>query len=449
MPNVTFEILVILLLLLGNGFLALSEIAVVSARRPRLLQRAERGDAASRAAVALSQSPTRFLSTVQVGITLIGILSGAIGGATIAEELAAFLSRYPAIAAYSEGAAVAIVVVVLSYASVIIGELVPKRIALSNPERFAALVARPMTALSRVGAPAVAALEFTSNVIMKVFRLPQGGDAAVTEADVSAMVAAGTAAGVFEPAERRMVERVFRLDDEPVAGMMTPRRDMVWLDVNDSPDAHDDLIRRHPYTRFPVCDGSLDRILGIVNVRDLWIAQRETSPLAPLDLRAMVRQPLFVSDRSAALDVLERFRATGTHVAIVIDEHGGVDGLLTLNNILLFLVTPPTGASSRPDDATIVRRGAHSWLVDGSLSLGDFYAGIGADEPDAGQPRGYHTVAGLVMTALGRIPAAGDRVTIGPLVLEVAGMDGFRVDKVLVTRVAPSEAEPGAGSEDR
>jgi putative hemolysin len=449
MPHVTFEILVILLLLLCNGFLALSEIAVVSARRPRLIQRADRGDLAARAAVALSQSPTRFLSTVQVGITLIGILSGAYGGTTIARELARFLSGYPAIAAYSDGAAVAIVVVVLSYATVIIGELVPKRIALSNPERFAALVARPMTALSRVAGPAVTALESTSNVIMKVFRLPQGGDTTVTEADVSAMVAAGTAAGVFEPAERHMVERVFRLDDEPVAGMMTPRRDIVWLDVNDSLDAHDDLIRQHPYSRFPLCDGSLDRILGIINLRDLWIGQRDASSQAPLDLRAMAREPLFVPDRSAALDVLERFQKTGTHIAIVIDEHGGVDGLLTLNNILQFLVTTPTGASLRPDDATIIRRGAHSWLVDGALSLGEFYAGIGADEPDADEPRGYHTVAGLVMTTLGRIPAAGDRVTIGPLVLEVADMDGFRVDKVLVTRVAPPGGDPGTGSEDR
>ena len=448
MPNVTLEILVILLLLLCNGFLALSEIAVVSARRPRLLQRAEQGDVAARAAVALSQSPTRFLSTVQIGITLIGILSGAYGGATIAEELAVFLSRYPAIAAYSEGVAVAIVVAILSYASVIIGELVPKRIALSNPERFATLVARPMTALSRMGAPAVTALEFSSNLIMRVFRLPQGGNASVTEADVSAMVAAGTAAGVFEPAERRLVERVFRLDDEPVAGIMTPRRDVVWLDVNDSLDAHYDLIRRHPYSRFPVCDGSLDRILGVVNVRDLWIAQRETAPQAGVDLRAMVRQPLFVPDRAAALEVLERFQTSGTHVAIVIDEHGGVDGLLTLNNILLFLVTSPAGASSRPDDAAIVQRGAHSWLVDGALSLGDFYAGIGVDAPDADEARAYHTVAGLVMTALGRVPATGDRVTVGPLVLEVADMDGFRVDKVLVTRVAPSN-EPGRGEEYR
>jgi putative hemolysin len=437
MPNVTFEILIILLLLVCNGFLALSEIAVVSARRPRLSQRAERGDRSAQAAIALAESPTRFLSTVQVGITLIGILSGAYGGATLAEQLALFLSGYPAIAAYSEGIAVAIVVVLLSYASVIVGELVPKRIALSNPERFAALVARPMTMLSRAAGPVVTALELTSNVAMKLFWLPQTGDAQVTEADVSAMVAAGTASGVFEPAERRMVERVFRLDDEPVLTMMTPRRDIIWLDVSDPLTAHYDLIRQHPYSRFPVCEGSLDRVIGIVNVRDLWIAQQDISPGGPIDLRAMVRQPLFIPERSAALDVLEQFQRSGTHIAIVIDEHGGVDGLLTLNNILQFLVTTPSGASVRAEDATIVQRGPSSWLVDGAVSLGDFYGGIGVHDPEPDEPHGYHTVAGLVMTRLGRIPKTGDRISVGSLVLEVVDMDGFRVDKVLVSREQP------------
>jgi putative hemolysin len=439
MPNVAFEVLVILVLLLANGFLALSEIAVVSSRRPRLLHRAERGDAAAGAAVRLLQSPARFLSTVQVGITLIGVLSGAYGGATIANELAASFSQYPAIAPYSEGAALAIVVCLISYLSVLIGELVPKRVALSDPERFAAWVALPMTGLSRMAGPAVTTLERSSNLVMKVFRLPQGGDAAVTEADVAAMVAAGTAAGVFDPVERRVIEQVFRLDDEPVAAMMTPRTEIVWLDINDSMDAHFDVVRQYPYSRFPVCDGSLDRILGIVNVRDMWIAQREAPGQAGVDLRLLVRQPLFVPDRTPALNVLEQFQQTGTHVAIIIDEHGGVDGLLTLNNILTFLVAPPVRAASRSDEAPVVQRAPDSWLVDGALSLGDFYSGIGVDDPEADSPRAYHTVAGLIMTRLSRIPAAGDRVTVGSLAFEVADMDGRRVDKVLVTRRAAPE----------
>ena len=429
----TIEILIILLLLVANGFLALSEIAVVSARRTRLLQRATRGDAGARAAVELMLSPTKFLSTVQVGITLIGILSGAYGGATIARELAERLSRYDWIAPYSEGAAVAIVVAAITYLSVIIGELVPKRIALSNPDRYAALVARPMGRLSRIAAPAVAVLEHTSDLVIRVFRLPKGVDSSVTEGDLSALLAAGTAAGVFDPAERSIVEQVLRLD-EPVASLMTPRRDIVWLDVKDPPGAHYDIIRQHDHSRFPVCDGSLERLLGVVDIRDIWIAQRQTPPETPPDLRALIRQPLFVPDRSPALAVLQQFQTTGTHVAIVIDEHGAVDGLLTLNNVLTFLIArsasaPPTHA----EDAAILQRTSDSWLVDGALSLGDFYAGIGVDEPDE-RARAYHTVAGLVITLLGRIPAAGDRVDMGRLALEVVDMDGFRVDKVLVTR---------------
>lgn len=433
MTDVTFEVAVILLLLMGNGYLALSEIAIVSARRSRLVQRAERGDLAARAAADLSQSPTKFLSTVQVGITLIGILSGAYGGATIAGELALGLERFPGIAPYAEGAAVGLVVVVIAYVSVVIGELVPKRIALSDPERFASAVARPMVRLSRIAAPAVAALDCTSNAIIRLFRLPQGGEAAVTEADVAAMLAAGTAAGVFEPTERRMVERVFRLD-EPVAAMMTPRREIVWLDVNDSPEAHADAIRRHPYSRFPVCDGSLERVVGTVNARDIWIAQREASSTVPVDLRSVLREPLFVPDGSPALDLLGRFQTAGAHMALVIDEHGSVEGLLTLNNILLFLVAPPAGAPTRREGAAIVRRGPDSWLVDGALAVADFYTGIGMADPDEHRTRGYHTVAGLALERLGRVPAAGDQVEAGPLVLEIVDMDGPRVDKILVTR---------------
>jgi putative hemolysin len=435
MANVSIELLIIFLLLLANGFLALSEIAIVSARRTRLLHRAERGDVGAAVAADISASPTKFLSTVQVGITLIGILSGAYGGATIAEELALYLGQYPLLADYADGVAVALVVVTLAYLSVIIGELVPKRVALSNPERFAVAVARPMRRLSRIASPAVAALEHTSDFIIKVFRLPQGADSAVTEADVSAMVAAGTAAGVFDPVERRIVERAFRLDDEPIAAIMTPRPDIVWLDVNDPLELHYDLIRQHPYSRFPVCDGSLDRILGVVYVRDIWIAEHD-KPASPVDLRRLVRQPLIVPDRTASLGVLEQFQDTGTHIAVVIDEHGGVDGLLTLNNLMTFLVAPPASVASRHTEPAIVQRTSDSWLVDGALSLGDFYAGIGIDDPEANRARGYHTVAGLVMTLLGRIPTAGDRVDVGPLTLEVADMDGFRVDKVLVSRQA-------------
>lgn len=436
MATFTAELLVILLLLVANGFLALSEIAVVSARRSRLRHRAERGDGAAAAAVALSESPTRFLSTVQVGITLIGILSGAYGGATIAEGLESWLLRYPALAPHAGEIGVGIVVVVLAYLSVLIGELVPKRIALSNPERFASLVARPMRVLSRLAGPVVSALEHSSTGMIKILRLPQGTDGSVTEADVAAMVAAGTDAGVFEPAERDMVQRVFRLDDEPVAAMMTPRPDIVWLDANDSADAHADTIARHPYSRFPVADGGLDRVLGVVDVRDVCVALWRKQVI---DIVAMSRPPLFVPERATALDVLRQIRSSGGHLAIVVDEHGGIDGLVTLKDVLLFLAAPVTAGSSLPERPSIVRRDDRSWLVDGAVSVADFYSAIGADDFESDRPRPYHTVAGLVMTAFGRVPATGDRVTLGSLAFEVVDMDGFRIDKVLVTRLEKPE----------
>ncbi len=425
----------ILFLLLVNGYLALAEIAVVSSSPARLEQHAGRGDRRARAALELSRAPTRFLSTVQVGITLVGVLSGAFGGAAVAGSLELRLQDVPILAPHAHGVAVAIVVVTIAWLSVVFGELVPKRLALSNPERFAVAVARPMTALSRLAAPAVAVLELASEVVFVVFRLPRGHEPRVTEADVTAMVAAGTSAGVFEPAERRMVERVFRFADEPVAALMTPRRDIVWLDVNDAADVQTALIRQHPFSRFPVCDGGLDQLLGIVQVRDLWLASQppDATGAGRLDLMPLLREPLLVPDSATALPVLEELQRTGRHVAMVVDEHGGVDGLLTLNNLLAFVATGAVTGGTAPEPA-IVARPDGSWLVDGALSLGDFYAGLGVEDPEAGRARAYHTVAGLVMTRAGRIPAVGQRVTIGPLTIEVADMDAFRVDKVLVTR---------------
>jgi putative hemolysin len=224
---------------------------------------------------------------------------------------------------------------------------------------------------------------------------------------------------------------VFRLDDEPIAGIMTPRTDIVWLDVADTLETNLDIVGQHPYSRFPVCEGSLDRTLGIVTVRDIWAAQQA----GHVDLRAIVRQPLVVPDTAVALDVLQQFQASATHVALVVDEHGGLDGLLTLNNLMLFVLGPAPGAATTAARPAIVQRDAASWLVDGSASLADFYAAVGVAEPESDEPRAYHTVAGLVMSELGRVPVDGYTATIGSLRLEVVDMDGFRVDKVLVSRV--------------
>jgi putative hemolysin len=434
------EIVLIFLLLLLNGYLALSEIAIVSARRTRLQQQAERGDARARIAVGLSKEPTRFLSTVQIGITLVGVLSGAFGGAALSDNLTVWFATLPVVAPYAQGLAVGVVVVVISYFSVVVGELVPKRLALSDPERFAVLVARPMTMISRLAAPAVNLLESTSNLIFKVLRLPEGGEGTVTEADVTAMVAAGTTAGVFEPAERRIVERAFRLDAERVAAVMTPRRDIVWLDIGDSPAAHHNGIRAHAFSRFPVCDGSLDRLIGVLLVRDYWLAA-DGSSAPQVDIRPLLRNPLMIPESATALNALEEFQRTRIHLAFIVDEHGGLDGLVTLNNLLSFLVDSAEDVHTPVDERGIVRRADGSWLVDGSVSLGDFYAAVGVDDAEGGV-RPYHTVAGLVMTQIGRIPATMDRVVTGPLTIEVADMDGYRIDKVLVTKTSPAAPAP-------
>jgi putative hemolysin len=441
----TLELALIALLLVVNGYLAFSEIAIVSARRVRLEQHAER-DPRARAALALSESPTRFLSTVQVGITLVGVMSGAFGGAALADSLATFLSRYDRLAPHADAIAMGTVVLAISYLSVVAGELVPKRLALTNPERFAMAVARPMTTISRVAGPAVTLLERTSNVIFRVLRLPDNEDMSVTEADVTAMVAAGTSAGVFEPAERRMVERALRLDSEPVAAMMTPRRDIVWLDANGSPAEAEDVIRKHPFSRFPVCDGGLDRILGVLHVRDFWLADRAAPAFA---IRSILRPPLLVPESAAGLALLDEFQRTGIHLAFVIDEHGGIDGAVTLNNLLQFLVAEPSAAHVPVADRPIVRRGDDSWLVDGSLSLGDFYSEVGIQDPEHGRHRAHHTVAGLVMTHVGRIPVAGDRVAVGSLTLEVADMDGYRIDKVLATVMRPAPAADSSSMDNQ
>ncbi|MGE0593563.1 MAG: hemolysin family protein [Vicinamibacterales bacterium] len=452
MTTIGIEIGIILALLLANGAFALSEIAIVSARRTRLSALAARGDRRAGAALTLAESPARFLSAVQVGITLIGILSGAFGGATIAEGLEARLATSPAVAPYAEFVAVGIVVVILAFASVVIGELVPKRVALSGPERFARLMALPMARLARMASPLVSLLEWTSDGLMTILRLPRGHDTAVTEADVTAMIRAGTESGVFEPAERRMVEQVLRLDDERVPAIMTPRREIVWLDITAPLDTTLGLVRQYPFSRFPVGDGTLDRLLGVVHVRDLWPLQAPAGATSAL-LCGLIREPLLVPESAVALDVIERFRAGPMHMAIVVDEHGSVDGLLTLNNLLLFVlgvppahVEPAQGAERGRDTPLMVLRDTDSWLVDGSMSVSDLRVALEVHEPEAEDSWAFHTLAGLVMARLGRIPVEGDRLTWNGFDLEVADMDHFRVDKVIVTRRGRTEEGDASAS---
>lgn len=429
-----FEILLIVALVLLNGVFAMSEIAVVSSRKTRLEQRAQAGDAGARRALDLAEHPTRFLSTVQIGITLVGVFAGAYGGASIAAQFDTYLERYPPLVPYSEEIALAVVVVAITFLSLVVGELVPKRIGLNHPERIASRVAGPMHALSLVMSPVVKVLSVSTEGILRLLRVRKSDEPSVTEADVAALLDAGTAAGVFEAEEHDLVERVFWLGDQRAAALMTPRHRIEWLDVHDSPEEHRAELIRHRYSHYLVCEGDVDHVLGIVRVKDLLAELLEGKPM---DLRRSLRRPLFVPESLRALRLLEMFRESGVHMAIVIDEYGGVDGLVTLNDVLEEI----TGDLAAHVDPRVVRREDGSWLVDGALTMDEFWDCLEMEERREGERSDYHTLGGFIVTSLGRIPKTGDAFEIYDLRFEVVDMDGHRVDKVLVSPPAPGPGD--------
>jgi putative hemolysin len=431
--HLTLEIVLILVLLVANGVFAMSEIALVSSRRTRLQRRAEAGDAGAARALALAQDPSRFLSTVQIGITLVGIFAGAFGGATIAGQLAELLSAVPYVQAYSQEIALAIVVGAITFFSLVIGELVPKRVALSNPERIAAAVARPMSALSRVASPAVTALEVASDAVLALFRVKPTAEPAVTQDEIALLIRQATKTGVLHPTEQEIVERVFRLADYRVSAVMTPRRDMIWLDVTDPLEVVRAKTSDRPHSRYPVAEGTLDRIVGVVDIRELWAAGGER-----FELRKHLDTPLFVPETTGVLRLLEQFRESGIHVAIVLDEYGSAAGLVTPTDVLEGLVGELPDVDEAPG---IARREDGSVLVDGSTSVEQLLDELGVTERTRWTEGDYHTVGGLVTTELGHIPKAGERLRLGRYALEVLDMDGHRVDKVLV-----SQSREGGGS---
>ncbi len=445
MPNITLEILVILLLFLANGVFAMSEFAVVSAKKSRLQERSNKGDAGARTALELANAPEDFLSSVQIGITLIGILTGALGGATIAEALAAGLKRIPLLSPYSEAIGVGIVVVCLTYLSLVIGELVPKRLALNNPERIASAVARPMRLLSTLTSPAVRLLTTSTDGLLRVLRVKPSAEPPVTEEEIQVLIEQGTQAGVFEEAEQDMVTGIFRLGDQQVSTIMTPRTEIVWLDLEDSAEETRRKITASAHTQFPVGQGSLDNILGVVQSKGLL-----TRCMAgqPLDLKAVFQRALLVPETKPVLQVIELFRESRTHIALVIDEYGGLQGMVTINDILEGIVGDlPVVGEAQPG---AVQREDGSWLLDGLMPVDEFKEILQMGELP-GEHRGYyHTLGGFVMTRLGRIPSAADHFEWGKFRFEVMDMDGRRVDKVLVTPLAlhpPDHLQHPAGAD--
>jgi putative hemolysin len=439
MGDVWVEIVIILLLVLANGVFAMSEISVVAARKVRLQQRSEEGDHRAKLALELAQAPEQFLSTVQVGITLVGVLAGAYGGARLSEPLAGFLTQFPAIAPYANGLALGLVVACITTLSIIVGELVPKSIGLRYPESIASWVARPMQLLSRIGGPVVHVLTASTNVIMRLAGFKEVSGPSLTEDEIRAVISEGAESGVLEPAEESIVQRVFQLGDQRVAAIMTPRVDIEWVDISVSAAELRDFLMAHTHTEFVVCDGDLEHVLGTVRSADLLPAVIKGGAL---NLRALLREPLFVPDSMPAFKLLEAFRSSHRHLALVMDEFGAVEGLVSVADLLEGLVGALPGD---PQEAagSIVPRGEDSWLVEGAAPIGEVVTKFELELPED-ETGAYHTLAGFVMARLGRVPHTADTFEYADLKFEVVDMDGRRVDKVMVTRVPSPQSPPTA-----
>lgn len=427
------EIFFIIILIIANGVFAMSEAAVISSRKERLRQWANEGNDKARAVLELANDPTHFLSTVQFGITLVGVLAGVYGGAKIAEKLAVYVQMIPVLARYSEAIGLGLVVVIITYLSLIIGELVPKRLALNNPERIASAVVKPMRWLAKIASPAVRLLSSSTNAILRLLGVKPSTEPPVTEEEIKIMIEQGKQAGVFEKAEQDIVERAFRLGDQRVNTLMTPRTEIVWLDVDDAPEEIRHKTTESGRSRFPVCQGNLDQVLGVVNIKDLLARSLAGQPP---DLKTIVRKPLYVPESMRAFKVLELFKLTAIHFALVIDEYGGIQGLITLNDILEALVgdIPSLQELSEP---MLVRREDGSWLIDGALPVEEFKKVFQIAELPAEEMGEYQTLGGFVMMYMERIPSPTDHFEWGGLRFEVMDMDGHRVDKVLVMRTRP------------
>lgn len=434
------EVLLILLLALVNGLLAMSEIALVSARKVRLRKRAEAGDRGAQAALELAGSPGRLLSTVQIGISLIGILTGAFGGATLAEELAPRIATLPGLAPYSEAIAFGIVVLGITYVSLILGELAPKQLALNAPERIAALLARPLRLLSKVSSPAVSFLDGSTRLILKLLGTRPSKEPPITEEELRHLLKQGTRAGIFEEGEQEIVARVLRLGERRIGALITPRPAMVALDVDAPPEVSWAKIKASPHFYFPVFEGVPDRVLGLVSVKELW---GKTLAGEEPDLRSLLQEPVYLPEGMSALRGLERLRETGSHLALVLDEYGGVEGLVTLHDILRAIVGElPASDEAEPK---ALRREDGSWLLDGRLPVSELRELLGLSSSTEGDElEEVQTLGGFVMGQVGHVPQVGDHFEWAGLRFEVVDMDDRRVDKVLVDTAADVVA-PGRG----
>jgi len=429
------EVLLLAALIVMNGVFAMSEIALVMAKRARLARLAEEGDTSAAMAVKLHDDPTRFLSTVQVGITSIGILNGIVGEAALAGPLSLWLQSLGMETEASRIGSTVLVVIIITYVTIVIGELVPKRIGLLDPERIACRVARPMDLLALLARPFVRLLSVSTDAILRLLGRRQSSQQGVIEEEIHALLQEGSESGAIEQQEREMVRNVFRLDDRPVESLMTPRADIVYLDTTLPLQENLRRVAESEHVRFPVCQNGLDEVLGILNAKQLLDALLAgASP----SLTESLQPAVFMPERLSGLDLLQQFRASDTHLVLVIDEYGEINGLATLQDVLETL----TGEFKprRQEEAWAVQRADGSWILDGLIPIPELKDRLGLKSvPEEGRAR-YHTLSGLVMWLSGRLPQTGDVMTWENWKLEVVDLDGKRIDKILATPIPPAEA---------
>lgn len=437
MPSMLADLIIILLLIVINGIFALSEIAVVSARRSRLQQRAQEGNRGSRVALELISEPTRFFSTIQTGITLVGILTGAFGGVTVAGYLSETLVKIPAIEAYAYPISLGIVVLTITYLTLVLGELLPKRIALSSAEEIASLMARPMLFFSKLLSPVVYILSVSTNLLARILGIRPTKELPITAEEITILLEQGESAGVFEPTEQDIVESALRLDDVRVSALVTPRMDITWLDIDESSETVLTTIANSPHSAFPVAYENLDNVAGIVRGRDVLIRKAMGQPA---ELITLMKPPIFVPESQSALEMLETFKHSSQHMAMVIDEFGGLMGLVTLTDVIEALVGE-IHSPGLPEEPEVVKLAGGAWLLDGGLPLHEFMEILDMRELPEEAERGYDTLGGFVMDMLGRIPVRGDSFEHGHFRFEVMAMEGKRVGKVQVTPL-PLQTSP-------
>jgi putative hemolysin len=434
-----FELAIIVALALLNGVLSMSEMAMVSARKIRLQQLANQGSSGARTALKLLEEPSRFLAAIQIGITLIGVFAGAFGGANIAEQLSKALAEIPATAPYADAIGLGSVVFLVTILSLVLGELVPKRLALGHAEGLAVLMARPISLLALVARPAVKFLSGATEGILRLFRYRQPEDAPVSDDEVRILVEQGTQAGVFEREEETIIKRTLKLSDRSVSEVMTLRHQLVCLDITDPIEENLERIRSSRHSYFPVYEENIDHIVGVVSVKKLFAAASQNQPF---DLKSATEDALFMAESMPALKLLEMFKKSGKHFAIVIDEYGGLSGIVTVVDLLESIVGDlPDEHEHAPEGA--IKREDGTWLIDGVLSLSKV-SDLVLEMDENFFPDDYQTLGGFMMGELGHIPRAGERLMWKGWWFEVMDMDGNRVDKVLVSLTQPN-LEPPAG----